>query len=385
MDKVMHGRGIKEHLIFPKKMLFNNFSPDKIEDRKRKIEGYLNRLAELINLVELSDACNFLEMEGHTRTLLSSLEFEVRPHIAPSPLTTAVPPPMYDGLEDFALDKKEVMRVVDFLKKLNHQPLMIAKTVQEFETYFFEKSLILTKEEIKLLLWGKGKLKGLLYFCGDTQSYIARNSCIQLFSKFLKYEYTSVEADKFVEVFAQTDPSLIRQMCLDHYIKEITSLDSSGLLSLYYYLKYNTHGVSEPGEILKDKESVEEYQKWIQNKITCGYLFKMSVRKSSSKGTMSEYKEDFEDDKGDEATEIMTRSLGDLKVTKVLCEASNAAAGPYILALTDQLDGYSSWNIIDSLAGDSIKVYSKGRKELRLTLQLKTDDIMKAAKYMFDP
>ena len=381
----MQEKGIKEQIAFPRKMLFNNFSPGKIEDRKRKFENYLNKLAELINLVEFSDACNFLEMEEHTRTLLSSLEFDVKPKMEQSPFSTKLPAVGDEELEDFTLERREGTRVSEFLKKLNREPLTIAKSVQEFEAYFFEKSLILNKDEVKQLLWGNAKLRGLLYFCGDTQSYIARNSCMQLLSKFFKYEYNSVQADTFVEVFSQTEPDLIRQMNLDYYIKGITSLDGSGLLSLYYYMKCNVHGITEPQELLKDKESANEYLKWLQNKITCGYLFKMSVRKSSSKGTMAESKEDsVEDTKEEDYLDVMSRSLGDFKVTKSLCEESNMDSAPYINYLTEQLDGYASWNIIESLANDTIKLYSKGKKELRLTLQLKTDDPQKAARYIFD-
>ena len=268
MEKNMLAKGIKDNLQFPKKMLFNNFSAVKIEERKQKIENYLNRLSELLNLIEYPEACEFMEIQAHTRTLLSSLEFEIRGDSSLSPKMD----PLTEDLEDTFLlsGRKEASTVNEFLKKLNNAPLMIAKSVQEFEEYYYDKSLILSKEEIKQLLWGNSKLKGLLYFCGDTQKYIGSSSCIQLFAKFLKYEYNSVEADKYLEVFSMTHPDLIRQMHLDYYIKEITTLDNSGLLSLYYYLKDNTHNISEPEEILQDQKSIEEYKKWIQNKLTFG-------------------------------------------------------------------------------------------------------------------
>ena len=69
-----------------------------------------------------------------------------------------------------------------------------------------------------------------------------------------------------------TEPSLVRQMHLDFYIKDITSLDSNGLLSLYYYLKYNVHDITDPRDILQEEEYAQEYEKWIQNKLTCGMV-----------------------------------------------------------------------------------------------------------------
>ena len=160
----------------------------------------------------------------------------------------------------------------EFIKKLNDAPLMIAKSVKEFENYYFEKGLTLTKEEIKELLWGTPKYKGLLYLCGNTDQYIGSSSCISLFCKFIKYEYNSTEAEKFLEVFSMTEPSLVRQMHLDFYIKDITSLDSTGLLSLYYYLKYNVYNISDPRDVLQEEQSAQEYEKWIQNKLMCGIV-----------------------------------------------------------------------------------------------------------------
>lgn len=315
------------------------------------------------------------------------MEFEEKPTSLISPAASKLEPPSTEGLEDFELDRKEGTKIIEFLKKLNNDPLNIAKSVQEFENYYFERSLNLTKDEVRALLWGCGKLRGLLYFCGDSQGYIAGNSCMQLFSKFLKFEYTSTEADKFIEVFGQTKPSLIKQMSLENYIKGITSMDNSGLLVLYYYIRYNIHGISQPDEIIKDKQSIIEYSKWYQNKIACGYLQKMSVRKDSSKGTMA-----IEEDKDHQEeicvippADIMTKSLGiDFRPSVELCEDSINETAPYISTLMEQLDGYSGWNIIDSIDSDNIKLYGKGKSGFRITMQLNTEDVQKAAKCVYE-
>jgi hypothetical protein len=272
MDKVLSSKGVKENMQFPGKMFFNNFSSSRIEDRKSKIEEYLNKLSGLTNLIDNSDACDFFEIEPHTKTLLSSLEFDDE-----APLT-----PIKNWAEKYGLDvsqfenlvRREGIKIHEFIKKLNEAPLMIAKTVTEFEGHYFDKELSLTRDDIKELLWGTSKYKGLLHFCGNTDKYIGSHSCIQLFSKFIKYEYNSTEAEKFLEVFSMTDPDIIRAMHLDYYITDITSLDGCGLLSLYYYLKLNVYDITDPREILKEEKTAQEYEKWMQNKLTNGIFLR---------------------------------------------------------------------------------------------------------------
>ena len=227
-------------------------------------------MSSLINLIDYTDACDFLEVEPHTRTLLLSLDFDEEKTDSPSNEVGPVEEITEDPLE--IITRREGMKIHEFIRKLNEEPLTTAKTVQEFESYFFDKGLVLSKEEIKELLWGTSKLKGLLHLCGNTEKYIGSNSCISLFCKFIKYEYNSTEAEKFLDVYSMTDPDIIRQMHLDYYIKEITSLDSVGLLSCYYYLKYNVHEITDPREILQEEECAQEYEKWIQGKLTCGTL-----------------------------------------------------------------------------------------------------------------
>ena len=396
MDKHLLTKGIKESIPFPKKAFFNNFSLARIEERRVKIQNFLNRLSELINLIEYPEACEFLEVEGYTKTLLSSLEFEIQESGTLSPLHRPAPSEDLDTSTLVLSERKETAKVRDFLAKLNNEPLMIAKTVDEFETYYFENSLSLLKDEIKTFLWGDDRLKGLLYFCGDTHKYIGSNSCMQFLVKLIKFEYNSVEAEKFLEVFSMTDPTMIRQMNLGFYIKQSTSLDNVGLLSAFYYLQKNTHSVGEPKEILGDEKSIEEYNKWLQNKLSggnsdiflteIGYLFKLSVRKASSKGNMAESKgttEDNEDEKED-VTGMMAKSVEELKIGKSLLDSSREASMPYAKNLLSQLDGYASWDLIDSFAEDTIRIYSRGKKDLRFTLELATDDIEKVSKHFFD-
>jgi hypothetical protein len=270
MDAYLLSTGVKFHFDFPKKLIFSNFSPTNIATRKQKLEDYLNELSDRINLAECPLACSFLEVEPFTQTLLSSLVFESN---SPKPVeATREWDITAEDTEDPVLGagRKEAVRVYEFLKRLNNEPLNIANAVQEFEDSFLESQLSLTKEEIQHLLWGDASLKGLLHFCGDVEKYITSSSCMRFFSKLIKFEYNSEEAEKFLTVFGMTDPALVRQMNLDHYITSITSHDNIGLVALFYYLKYNGHNLTEPEQLLKDPRSLEEYNKWIQNKITCG-------------------------------------------------------------------------------------------------------------------
>ncbi len=279
MQKRLLARGIKERLDFPHRQVFGNLSAKTIKYRQQKFTTFLNQLAGLTNLIDFPEACEFLGIEPHTRTLLSSLDFDGPGAPSEAGIVKSVSMPVMakercrGASEDLILSnggKKEAMKIETFLHKVNKEPLSIANAVQEFEASYFGKGLKLSKNEIKLLLWGDATVKGLLYYCGDAQNVIGGGYCMDLLAKFIKYEYNSVEAEKFLTVFSTTEPDLIRKMGLDHYVKEIRSHDNAGLLALYYYLRYNTHGIGEAQEILSDKESVEEYQKWLKNKVTCG-------------------------------------------------------------------------------------------------------------------
>ncbi len=103
---------------------------------------------------------------------------------------------------------------------------------------------------------------------------------------------------------------------------------------------------------------------------------------SESKGTP----EDCEDEKED-ATDIMARSLNEAKVTKATCDSSVTAAVPHVEALMSQLDGYSSWAVMEegsSMGMESVEAYSRGKKDFRLALQLHTDDAARAGSFLFD-
>ena len=90
-----------------------------------------------------------------------------------------------------------------------------------------------------------------------------------------------------------------------------------------------------------------------------------------------------EEDK-ETTNEIMAKSMLGLEISKSLCDASNAASTSYINQLTADLDGYASWALMDVTSGDMIQAYNKGKKEFRITLELKTDDVERAAHYFFD-
>lgn len=362
---------------FPKKMLFSNFSEKTIENRKNKFENYLNKLSEITNFIESPEVCAFLEIDSCTRILLASLDFEIKEE-----QREGFEFPKEDSKDlDSGDQRKETKKIYGFLKRINSKPLMIAKEVQELDKCYFQPNAMeLTKEEIKTLLWGNENLKGLLHFCGIVENYIGGVSCLQLFAKFLRFEYNS-EAAKFMDVFAMAEPSLIKQMHLENYIKEITSLDGSGLLTLYYYLQYNYHHVSLPEEILEDQESIDEYKKWIQNKVVCKYLTcTTTVHKSSSKDTMAGPSEE----EDETAAEIIEKAVSLIKIEPTLVDYSRSFSEKNINLLIQELDGYCSWNLIDISNSDSIKIYYKGKENFRITMQLKADNLLKVVNFFHE-
>ncbi len=269
MDKYLADKKIRVKFAFPKKTWFyKDFSAESIANRQSKLNEFLHALSGKLDLLEIPLACEFLDVNTHTKTLLLSLRYEIRALPTASP---KIDPLDLDVCDSLCLSgRKEEMKIQEFLIKLNTHEDAIAKAVQCFEDYYFEKAPVFTKDEIKMLLWGSMKEKGLLYFCGNGGLRVTKSACLQLFAKFLRYEYNSVKTTEFLDVYSMTEPELIKQMNLDYLIKEVMTPDSSGLLSLYYYLKYNTHNITEPQEILTDPKSIGEYNKWIQNKIVCG-------------------------------------------------------------------------------------------------------------------
>ena len=172
---------------FPKKIFFNNFAPDKLDERRSKLEIFLNKVSELINLKDYPDARDFLALHDQTRVLLSSLEFDDNPDDNSSPLNKD----KEDELIKALYNRKEGKHIIDFLKKLNYEPLKVTKSVQDFDSLYFINSLSFLENDIKCLLWGTIKLSGLLHFCGLTDNYVVANTCMRLLAKFLKYEYNS--------------------------------------------------------------------------------------------------------------------------------------------------------------------------------------------------
>eukprot|EP00826_Nyctotherus_ovalis_P050415 TRINITY_DN6172_c0_g3_i5.p1 TRINITY_DN6172_c0_g3~~TRINITY_DN6172_c0_g3_i5.p1 ORF type:complete len:509 (-),score=137.78 TRINITY_DN6172_c0_g3_i5:210-1736(-) len=377
MSKVLKAEGIEAKLTFPKKTFFRCLSAKNIEERRRKLEIYLNQISGLLNLLKYPQACEFLEIDIHKRVFLSSLDFELK---SDSSCTDKIG----ECEKSFKQEIKRVeeRKVVEFLEELNAKPLSITNSAMAFENFYFGKSVVLRREEIETLLWGTSDLRGLLHFCGNDKSYIAANSCTQLFGKFVKYEYNSVEADKFVEVFARTAPEIIRKMNLAKFMKGMT-IENYGFIILYYYLSLNVHGINGPEEILNDKTSISEYEKWLQNKVNCGYLFNLATRKSSSKTTLSESKEDSEVSKNESISEASSDSLDVLTLNEAFNESFVIFSQNCPFNLKAKLDDFTGWNLIASV--ENAKMYSKGDKELRFLVNLETTDLDAAANSIFDP
>ena len=78
MRKSLYSENVKETIDFPKKLIFNNLSKKNLDERKLKLENYLNQLSQIINLIDYFEACEFLEIDEHTKVLLSSLDFELK-------------------------------------------------------------------------------------------------------------------------------------------------------------------------------------------------------------------------------------------------------------------------------------------------------------------
>lgn len=381
---------------FPKKKVFGNFNEKDIENRKKLLEQYLNELSRTVNLLLWDEACKFLEVDEYTKSLLSN-DLQDEAEKKKRSQSGSISDKKGRGSEDPIIcpKRKEEGQVMEFLSKLNNEESSIARIVQEFETYYFTSFPQFSREEIKLLLWGDAKYKGLIHFCGDTKRFIGSKSCIQLFSKLIKFEYNSVEAEKYVSIFCITAPSIIKEMHLDFYIKEITSHDSIGLVALYYYLNNNPFGIGEPIDILTDPKSIEEYEKWVQNKVTCGmylinhsigYLFKSSVRKSSSKGSMGDRKTSSEDPEDEKISvvDIMAKSLNEQDITPEIRKNSVLASADNVKFLESQLDAYSSWDFMTEYSVDSMKAYSKGPKNFRITTILSSFDPLKASSFFFN-
>ncbi len=124
--------------------------------------------------------------------------------------------------------------------------------------------------------------------------------------------------------------------------------------------------------------------------VCIGYLQRMCVRKSSSKGTMAESKDGSEECREEDKDtvdlkDLLSRSLADTIISSDLLAASRTASQDKLDYLTQQLDNYLTWDSLQStFAGDSIKGYTKGKKEFRLSIEIASDNLHKTAEYFTD-
>ena len=386
MDLRLSEKGIKIKLDFPGKMIFFNFNLSSIRHRMKGLTKYLNTLSKILNLLDYQEACAFFGIEPCIRILLGSLEYKVQG----DPYGLFENPDYFSKLKAVQNNNVESSKgyclANEFLTMLDNQPLIITKTVTDFELMYFETRPKLSNSEIEILLWGNGNLKGLLPRCGNFENWIGSSFCLNFFAKLLKYEYNSLEADNYIAVYEQTNPKIIKQMHLGFYIKQTMSYDNPGLLSLYYYLKNNAFDISDPTELLPEKDAVEEYENWLRNKFKCGYLFKKPAtreRRLDSKSTADDEREDL--------FLLSNKSLSEVKITPALIELSKALASGELEYLLSQLSNYSSWKLIktrDSILEERpylLKAYNQGEKMFRLEIHLYSEGIRKTAELLMDP
>eukprot|EP00826_Nyctotherus_ovalis_P017522 TRINITY_DN15164_c0_g3_i1.p1 TRINITY_DN15164_c0_g3~~TRINITY_DN15164_c0_g3_i1.p1 ORF type:complete len:519 (+),score=120.67 TRINITY_DN15164_c0_g3_i1:364-1920(+) len=386
MDRRLAEKHIKVRLDFPGKLIFSNFGLRSILHRMKGLGGYLNALAKLLNLLDYHEACAFFEIGHCVRILLSSLEYKIQ-H---DPYRLFENPDYFSKLKEAQKSNAETSEgfclVNNFLIMLESQPLRITETVKNFEALYFDTRPKLVVSEIEKLFWGDAKLRGLLVHCGNLENWIGSSFCLNFFAKLLKYEYNSLDADKFIAVYEKTNPTIIRQMQLDFYIRRTVSSDNPGLISLYYYLNSNAFSVNDPSEVLVEKEAIDEYDVWLWNKLKCGYLSKKPAtrdRRLDSKSTADDEKEDL--------LLVSDRSLSEVKVTPTLIELSKALACGEIEYLLSQVSNYSSWELIASTEFTQeegaylLRAYNQGSKKFRLEVQLYGKGLKETAELLIDP
>ena len=157
----------------------------------------------------------------------------------------------------------------------------MTSSVKEYEEYYFKNNVSLNCFVMEQLLWGDHMLKGLLYYSGNEENEIGRNYCFDFLVKLLKYEYNSFEAKKFLEIYGNTDPRIIKEMKIDYYIKRAMTQDNPGLIALHYYLIYTTSDVAFPDYFISDNEVKTYYKQWMEKKFESGYLLKSSPNKKT--------------------------------------------------------------------------------------------------------
>ena len=366
----------KLHIIskpkFPGKLLFSNFSSKILADRMKHLEIYLNDLGKSLNLLEFPEALEFFEIKTHTKDLLKSLEYNAE---EPAKLLKKTSTPQM-----LLACREEMQRIDNLLKLLAREPLIISNVINEFEQVYFNSKFRFTKAEIEHLLWGDQKTKGLLYYCGNSQCIIGSNYCLNFFIKLLKYEYNSLEADKFIAVYSNTNPVIIKQMNLGRFVKQLMTKDNPGLIAAYYYITYNTYEISDPYEIFIDKSVVFKYEEWVQGKVICSYLSKIQ-HKEYYKSNTSESKStsDSEEDDKDYSRNIYK------EITLNNIEVSESAVYEIVHYLLGELDNYNNWKIIDkNNKYDFVKAYNHGKNEFRIDIDFHSNDFEEIYKKTLD-
>lgn len=298
MHKRLELLGIKEDLDFPGKLYFSCFSPTALTKRMHKLEVYLNQLVQRFNLLDCSFVWEFLEIDSWNKDLLISLQ---------------------DNVESSSMLHFDPDQCIEqFLQLLKLKPVVISGAVKTFESLYFDNKLKFTKQEIELFLWGNQKQKGLLLYCGDHNNPIGANSCLALFIKLLKYEYNSLDAERFRDVYTNTSPLMVKGMDLGWHIRQ-GGKENEGCLAVYYYLNGNICSFKEADELLLDEATITQYESWLKLKQLKGYLPTVPVKKFITKATRSDSKASNDTEESDYIQTVIEKAP-ELEQTKIHTE-----------------------------------------------------------------
>eukprot|EP00826_Nyctotherus_ovalis_P003888 TRINITY_DN10806_c0_g1_i15.p1 TRINITY_DN10806_c0_g1~~TRINITY_DN10806_c0_g1_i15.p1 ORF type:complete len:171 (+),score=36.39 TRINITY_DN10806_c0_g1_i15:170-682(+) len=80
----------------------------------------------------------------------------------------------------------------------------------------------------------------------------------------------------------------------------------------------------------------------------------------------------------------MKSSISSLQFTEDIYASSKSAAMPFINDLKAQIDDYKEWIEATSSYEDKIRIYTKGKNELRLEVDLKTNNLHKTGECIFN-
>ena len=277
----MNNNNIKGSPEFPGKIYFSNFKDQNIQMRKQKLEQYLNQVSALIpNLLEIAFVKEFLEIESHS--VQTKVENPTRIH-----------------------KRSQSIFIIEFLKKLNNKYIKIKKTIEDFEEIYFAAAPELSPTDISLLFMGEDTLKGLIYFCGNSENHSDNNMCITLLSKLISNVENTSCGTRCYNTFCAIKLTVIKSMNLGDTIAFFKSTNSSACNLIHQYIIGNTQANITIKDILDEKQHQEEYEKWLGEK-------------SSLKQSKTE--------ESDTIKQLMDKSLEDTKITKVLVESSNLSA-----------------------------------------------------------